>query len=111
MFQAARQGVVQVFSGDEPLNEANVSALADLIRRTPLSPQPMAVLDLQRIPLLDSAGLELLLDVHEDLTRRGGRLTLAAANELCRDILRATGMADLIESYADVRTAVGSFTK
>lgn len=111
MFQVSRQGAVHVFAGEAPLNEANAPALAELVSRTPLAPQPMMVLDLQKSPLIDSAGLETLLDINDLLERRGGRLKLAAPNDLCRDILHATGVGELLESYPDVRSAVGSFTK
>ena len=111
MFQVARQGAVCVLSGESPLTQAELPALAELVRDTPMAGQPMVVLDLQKIPLIDSAGLEFLLDLHDDLERRGGRLKLAAAGELCRDILRVTGVGDWFESHSDVRSAVGSFTK
>ena len=73
--------------------------------------QPMGVLDLQDVPLIDSRGLEFLLAQQIACEQRGGRLTLAAANPLCRDILRCCGLSERFEMYGDARSAVGSFSR
>ena len=44
--------------------------------------QPLIVLDLQGVALIDSAGLELLLDVQEKCQRMGGALKLANLDAL-----------------------------
>ena len=71
----------------------------------------MVVLNLKETPLIDSAGLEALLDVQERLQERGGQVKLASANPLCREILRITGVAEHFETYPDVKGAVGSFVQ
>ena len=60
---------------------------------------------------MDSAALEVLLDVQESFDRHGGTLKLAAAGALCRDILRATGVSSRFEMFDDVNSAVGSFAR
>ena len=67
------------------------------------------VLDLQEVALIDSAGLEMLLDIQEDFEQRAGSLKLAAPNPLCNDIMHATGVANRFEIYREVKMAIGSF--
>jgi anti-anti-sigma factor len=63
------------------------------------------------VQLIDSAGLELLLDVRDRCLRSGGALQLAAPNPLCRDILQATGLASQFAIFDTVTAAVGSFAQ
>lgn len=111
MFQLSKQGAVAVVSGSEPIKHEQVAELASAIDRVVQGGQPMAVLDLQRTPLIDSAGLESLLDAQDAVERRGGTLKMAAPNELIRDILRVSGVAERFEIFSDVKTAVGSFAR
>ena len=67
--------------------------------------------DLQGVPLLDSQGLELLLDVQDRCGQRGGSLHLAAPAILCRDILVVTGVVEHFAVFDDVLSAVGSFAQ
>ena len=71
--------------------------------------QPRVVLDLQHVPLIDSAGLEALLDSRDECVRRAGTMHLATPNRLCRDILRVTGLDHQFSIFDDVISAVGSF--
>ncbi len=111
MFQTSRQGAVGVISGSEPLTRDHVDQVADLLEQLLAEGQPMSVIDLSRVPLLDSAGLELLLEVQENFVQRGGALKLAAPNPLCRDILMITAVADHFDVYDQVADAVGSFVR
>jgi anti-anti-sigma factor len=111
MFEVVRHGAVQVISGDQPISGDQVEELATTLRGCLANGQPFSVLNLQRIPLMDSAALELLLDAHQAHEARGGMLKLAGANSLCRDILRITRVADWFEMFTDVKSAVGSFAR
>jgi anti-anti-sigma factor len=57
---------------------------------------------------MDSAALELLLDTHEALARRGGILKLVNLNEVGRDALVATRLAGVLHVYEDLHQAVRS---
>lgn len=111
MFEAARQGAVNVVTGDQPLNVDNVDAARTAIDSCLTSRQPKIVLDLGRILLLDSAGLELLTATRQTCQRRGGQLQLANPNPLTRDILRMTGLDGQFEIFDTVLSAVGSFAR
>ena len=63
------------------------------------------------IALIDSAGLELLLDVQEKCQRMGGALKLANLGALCREVLKATGVGSRFEIFRDSGGAVRSFVQ
>ncbi|MFG0332616.1 MAG: STAS domain-containing protein [Maioricimonas sp. JB049] len=109
MFARSRHGAVDVITGDAPLN---VDSCDDMMREieTCLSQsQPRLVIDLRDVPLIDSAGLELLLDVQDRCVQSGGTCKLAAPNPLCTDILHATAVGLEFETYPDAIAAAGSF--
>ena len=111
MFERQRQGAVDLIQGDESLTAENLPAVERLCDESLARGQPRAVLDLSRVPLVDSEGLEWLLNVQEKFVQRGGAIKLAAANPLCRDILTVTGVDRHFELFADPVTAVGSFAR
>ena len=111
MIQVENQGAVVVFRGKVPLAGDSVPQAAEAMESSMRPGQPLAVLDLEHVPLIDSAGLELLVTQQETFERNGGCLKLAAANPLCRDIMRCTGLENRFELYGDVKAAVGSFVR
>lgn len=111
MFKQSKQGSINVIGGTVPLNgdslELMDNAFADCLNEG----QPHAVLDLRNVPLIDSAGLERLLDLRDRFQKKTGILKLAGANPLCQDILSVTGVGLQFEVYPEVSQAVGSFIK
>ncbi len=109
MFKHSKQGAINVVSGALPLSGDALdlldSAFADCLNEG----QPHAVLDLREVPLIDSGGLERLLDLRDSFQQKTGELKLAGANPLCHDILSVTGVASYFEVYPEVGQAVGSF--
>jgi anti-anti-sigma factor len=111
MFEHTKQGAVDVVFGSDPLNGEHVERLRTLLEGYAEDGQPHVVLDLQGVPLIDSSGLELLLDMHESYERLGGAIKLASANQLCGEILKVTGVGQQFEIYPDTGAAVGSFAR
>jgi anti-sigma B factor antagonist len=111
MFTCNKQGGVFVISGSAPLNGSHVAEAAALFDQCVSGGQPRIVLNLQGIPLIDSSGLELLLDVGERCQNRGGALVLAAPSPLCRDILRVAGLPSQIAVFDDATSAAGVFSQ
>jgi anti-sigma B factor antagonist len=109
MFEHFRQGAVDVVSGKEPLNSEFAEGAARAFRECMKTGQPRIVFDLENIPLIDSDGLELLLDIRDECRLRGGTIQLAAPNKLCHDILLVTTVIEDFEVFDDVLSAVGSF--
>jgi len=67
------------------------------------------VMDASAIPLIDSKGLEALVEVTEEMAQSGKALKLCAANETLRQVLELTGVAPLFEHFEDANAAVRSF--
>lgn len=71
--------------------------------------QSRVVLDLDNTELLDSAGLEALLDSQDRLREAGGDLKIAASNSVNRKILEITRLDRHLEVFDNVLDAVKSF--
>ena len=111
MWEKKRHGAVDIVSGDDTLTIDQVDGLRRILTECVEGGQPRVVLDCQQIPLIDSAGLELLLDIREACARRAGQFRLAGVNALCADILQVTGLISLFEIHADSVVAAGSFAQ
>lgn len=109
MFRRSKQGAVHVITGGDPLSGDHLQSLQQSLQECLRDAPPRAVVDLQSVPLVDSAGLEFLLDALDRFTARAGTLKLAAPNPLCRDILNITGVGSQFDVYPEVKSAVGSF--
>ncbi len=111
MFERVTQGAVDLIRGDEPINAEHAEELAGLFEETVGRGQPFVVLDMEKVPLVDSAGLELLLEYRDRLQQSGGALKLSGPNPLCEDILAITGVGACFEIFRESLSAVGSFVR
>ena len=111
MFVHKQQGAVDVISGGDRISGEHVAALSSVLDARLGNGQPQIVLDLHNIALIDSAGLELLLDFQEKCQRMGGALKLANMGALCREVLKATGVGAKFEVFKDTGGAVRSFVQ
>ena len=111
MFSVESQGAIDVMTPLAPISQENVSELLETVEKGLSAGQPMLVLNMNDVPLVDSAGLEAMLDIQDSLQRRGGTVKWAAVSQLCQEILRITGVAEHFETYQDVKSAVGSYVK
>lgn len=105
------QGAVQVVTAAAPLNADYSEPLIGAVKNSTTVGLPMVVLDLSKSALIDSAGLECLLEAREAVRSRGGTIKLAGLNPLVRDILNATGVGDHFQTYETAKAAVGSFSR
>lgn len=68
------------------------------------------VLDASSVPFADSRGLEVLLDLTEELQREySDVLLIAEGNDTLREVMELTGIASDFEFFADVESALRSF--
>jgi len=111
MFHVESQGAVDVIKPMVPLSQENAGDLMETIEAKLSKGQSMVVLDMNDVPLIDSAGLDSLLDVQQALRSRGGIMKLAGVPQLCQEILRITRVEQQFESYFDAKTAVRSFVQ
>lgn len=109
MIRRDRQGAVNVISVTDPIVGENVEKLSLTLSECVLDGIPRAVLDMREVPLLNSAALEMLLDIQEEFARSAGVLKLACPNALCWDAICVTGVHSYFETHGDVKSAVESF--
>lgn len=109
MFKQSKQGAINVIGGPLPLSGESLDLLDHAFAECLTEGQPRAVLDMRAVPLIDSAGLERLLDLRDQFERKTGALKIAGPNPLCQDILSVTGVASYFEVFPEVSQAVGSF--
>ncbi len=111
MFEHKCQGSVDVITGGDRITGDHVEELQALLEARLDRGQPQIVLDMQSIAVVDSAGLELLIDIQEKCQRMGGALKLANLGALCREVLKATGVGARFEIFRDSGGAVRSFVQ
>ena len=71
----------------------------------------MIILDLSDSPLINSEGLEFIVDTQKLCLARGGKLVVAGPQPLCAEILYITGVEDCVAVFHDLRTALTDFAK
>ncbi|HET9730630.1 MAG TPA: STAS domain-containing protein [Acidimicrobiia bacterium] len=84
----ARSSIAQ--RGD--LDAASAPTLSNVINDLLAANVDEIVLDMSDNWFCDSAGLRVILDAHEQLTRRGGRLVLRSPTEPVMRLLEVTGL-------------------
>ena len=67
------------------------------------------VLDASNVPFIDSRGLEVLVEVSQQLTQTGQALKIAGINEVLREVFELTELTGEFEHFTDVNSAVRSF--
>jgi anti-anti-sigma factor len=111
MFALEKQGAVCVLRPKAPIEVKHCDELKRIVLQGLGAGRPMLVVDFHDVPLVDSAGLETLLDLRDALEAKGGGMKFAAVNPLCADILRVSGVGSKFEHHELVRSAVGSFAE
>lgn len=71
----------------------------------------LIVLNLSESPLINSEGLEFIVDAQQQCLLRGGKLVVANPQPLCAEILYITGVDECVAVFDDVRTALAEFAK
>lgn len=111
MFERTRQGAVDLIRGDQPMVSQTLEELTGLLDRCIGQRQPRIVIDMTSIPLVDSCGMELLVDCQRQSIARGGCIKLASPTQLCREILKATNVIAMFEVFDNSLEAAGSFAR
>ncbi len=109
MIQRYQQGCVEVLQLGERLTLEVVDQVRPELTSVLQERLPQVVIDLRRLRLVDSAGLELLCECQEDCLRRGGAVRLAGTSPLLREVMRVTGLDQEFAIHNDVISAAGAF--
>ena len=73
------------------------------------SDRPRLVFDLSQVEQIDSSGIEMLLDVLQEVNRRDGDLKLAAPSPAARTFLELTRLDRLFEIFDSSAEAAAAF--
>ena len=111
MFERSRHGAVDVITVRDPLNADSAQEMGPVVDDVLGRGQPRLVIDLERVPLINSDGLEWLVELNERSRRRGGAVKLSSPTPLCRDILTITGLDVQFEIFPELIGAVRSFAQ
>ena len=102
-------GAVAVIQPAGPLTQEDADELKSRMLEVRRSSLGWLVLDASTIPYVDSRGLEVLVEVAEELAQGGQALKLCGANEVLREVLELTELTSVFEHFVDVNSAVRSF--
>jgi anti-anti-sigma factor len=107
--QELRHGAVTVLKPEGPLLDADADQFKTGAMTALRGSMGRLVVDLSAVPFVDSKGLEVLLDVTDEMSQQGQSLKLFATNKTVREVLELTDLVSLFEHYEDVNSAVRSF--
>ncbi|MEX2671002.1 MAG: STAS domain-containing protein [Phycisphaeraceae bacterium] len=104
-----RHGAVMVIKPEGALVAEEIDAFRTRLEALHCDAMGRVVVDLNDVPFVDSSGLEVLLDVSEQMAEQGRALRLCRVNETVREVLELTDLASHFEQYDDATHAVRSF--
>ena len=107
--QEQTQGAVTVIKPTGPLTQADAEQLRNSVMETANKSSGRFVIDASGIAFIDSAGVELLVDLTERMAESGQALKLCGVTETLREVLELTGWSDTFEFFDDLNTGVRSF--
>jgi anti-anti-sigma factor len=106
--QAQNHGSVTVLAAHGPLVADELSDFRRGVETANAAQARRVILDLADVPYLDSAGIELLLDVCGAHVSPVSRPKLAALSETCREALELTDVLPRLEVFDTVENALRS---
>jgi len=104
-----QHGAVAVFKPDGPLTGTDAEGLKGRLLGSLEENLGRMVLDASAIAIVDSKGLEMLVEVAHEMARSGQTLKLCGVNETTRQVLELTGLSSQFEYFEDASSAVRSF--
>jgi len=104
-----RHGAVTVIKPDGPLIQEQAGTLGESIKDRLRGMLGRLVIDMSASAYIDSAGLETLLDLAEEVDKCGQTLRLAAVSATIREVFDLTGLTNRFEYHEDTNLAVRSF--
>ena len=101
-------GASNVLTPRESLTFQNCENFEDRINELIDQNQIRIIVDCKSTPFIDSKALELLLKLNKELQNRGGVFKITGLNAVCRDILLATRLVNVLHVYEDIAEALRS---
>ncbi len=103
------KGAVRVIRPRGPLAQADAEQFRTRLAEAIGSAMGQVVVDASAIPFVDGRGIEVLVELSDELSKSGQALKLCGTTETVREVLELTDVASQFDHYEDVGTAVRSF--
>src|SRR5690554_3729621 len=94
-----RHGAVKVLRPQGPLIQTDADAVRTRLLEELSQTMGRLVLDASAIPYVDSCGLEVLVDVTDEMSKSGQALKLCCVNDTVREVLDLTDLASMFEQF------------
>jgi len=107
--QETKRGAVLVVKPDGPLTGEDAATFAQRMEAGIQQSLGRVVVDMATVPFVDSRGLEVMVDLHQQLDDAGQVLKLCHVNPTVREVLDLTGLGALFEQFDEVNAGVRSF--
>ena len=104
----SRIGGSNVISPRGSITRQNCEELETILSNFLKHQKTSVIVDCKSVDFLDSKALETLVRWHETLRGHGGALKITSLNAVCRDILLATRLTNVLRVYQDIPQAVRS---
>ena len=108
-FESQQVGAVAVLKPKGPVTGNDADELKGLLLNAVGDHLGRVVVDASGIPFVDSRGLEVFVEVSDELAQGGRVLKLSNVSETLREVLAITDLLSIFEHYEDVNSAVRSF--
>ena len=105
----SRQGAVTILKPNGPLTLDDTGLFKKRVRDVLTRSLGRFVLDTSAVAFVDSAGLETLADLADELAESGQTLKLCGSTDTVREVLELTDLASSFEHFEDIGDAVRSF--
>ncbi len=102
-------GTVDVCAPQDALVDEASEEFKQVLQGCLRGANPRMVVDMNEVVYVDSAALEALAGVADELGERGVQLKLAGVTPTCREILELTGLSGRYQFFEDVDAAVRSY--
>jgi len=99
-------GARTILAPKDPLTHENHKAFEAMLDKAMSQHKTEVILDCKAVSFIDSAGLEMLVDIDKKLRTRGGILKIIALNDTCKDILVVTRLSSDFHVYEDIHEAI-----
>ncbi len=104
-----RVGTVDVMAPGGPIVDEEAEELIALMTQKLSAANPRFVLSMEKVPYIDSRGIEGIVEASDSLMSRGGRLRLTGVSATCREALELTGQSKKVDYFDTLQDAVRSF--
>jgi len=110
IFEIERRGPVTILSTSASLKANTAPMLRNLVKELCCEYRPKLVIDMQKMPSLDSAGCGALVSSLRGLRNSDGEIKLARPNDRVLDVLKLVRLDCIFEIHPDLDEAIKSFS-